>query len=207
MTINILEAAKNLMLEELRAYFTLGGTIEVRTGAAPATPATAATGTLLLTYTLPAPAFGAAGGGSIGVLGAPLAAVAADSGTPGYARFKDSTTAAIIDIPVGAAVPLSDTDDVTDEWTTVGAHGYVANQAVVVYEGTTTSSVAYVSVVDATTIQLLDAPGGAVLPAPAPGTYTAGYLRDARYNMSVSSSAGTVTLGDNVILPEFGVSI
>lgn len=207
MTLNILTAAKNLMLEELRAYFTLGGTIQVRTGAAPAAPSDAATGSLLLTYTLPAPAFAAAGSGTIAVLGAPLAAVATATGTPGYARFIDSLSAGIVDIAIGPAVPIADTNDGTDEWTTLVAHGLVANQAVMVYQGTVATGPAYVSVVDATTVQLLDAPGGSVTAAPPTGTYTAAYFRDARFSMSVSSSVGTVTIGDNVILPEFGVSI
>jgi hypothetical protein len=207
MTINILEATKNAMLEELRAAFTLGGTIEFRTGAAPASVSDPDSGTMLLTYTLPAPAFAAASGGAITTLGAPYAAIATATGTPGHARFKDSTSQAIIDMPVGPAVPIADTDDATDTWTTLTAHGYVETQAVIVYQGSTTSTVAYVSVVDATNLQLLDGPGGAVLPAPPSGTYTAGFLRDARFNISVSSAAGTVTTGDTIVVPEFGVSL
>jgi hypothetical protein len=207
MTVNILEATKNVMLEELRAAFTLGGTIEFRTGAAPSSVSDPDSGTLLLIYTLPAPAFAAASGGSIATLGAPYAAVATATGTPGHARFKDSTSQAVIDMPIGPAVPIADTDDVADTVTTLTAHGYVENQAVVVYQGVTASAVVYVSVVDATTVQLLDGPGGAVLPAPPSGTYTAGFLRDARFNVSVSSAAGTVATGDTVVVPEFGVRL
>lgn len=207
MPINFLTATKNAMLEEVRSAFTAGGTIEVRTGAAPTNVGDAATGTLLLTFTLPAPAFAAAGSGSIATLGAPYAAIAVASGTPGYARFIDSVAQATIDLPIGLAVAIDDTDDGTDYITTLTAHGYVDNQAVVIYEGTTTSAVMYCSVVNTTTLQLLDAPGGTALPMPVAGTYVTAYFRDARYDMSLSSAAGTVTLGDLIVLPEFGVSI
>lgn len=59
MTIRTGIAANKAKLDAMLAALD-GGTIEVRTGAQPATPATAATGTLLATLTFADPAFGAA---------------------------------------------------------------------------------------------------------------------------------------------------
>jgi len=78
------------------------GKIEIRTGSQPATPATAASGTLLATLTLTDPAFGAA---STGVVTA--ATITGDSsadatGTAGWFRAMDSNNVAIIDGSVTA---------------------------------------------------------------------------------------------------------
>ena len=66
------------------------GTIEFRTGSAPANTTDADTGTLLATLTFSDPAFGAASNGV-----ATASAITSDtnvdaSGTPGYFRIKDS---------------------------------------------------------------------------------------------------------------------
>lgn len=79
------------------------GYIEIRTGSQPATPATAASGTLLATLPLSDPAFGAA---STGV--ATASAVTSDtnadaSGTAGWFRGYDSTGAAVIDGSITAS--------------------------------------------------------------------------------------------------------
>lgn len=65
------------------------GTIKIYSGSQPATPATAASGTLLVTITLADPAFGAASSGSASLTDpASVNAVATD--TAGWARFADS---------------------------------------------------------------------------------------------------------------------
>ena len=72
------------------------GTVQIRTGAQPATPNTAASGTLLATFTLSDPAFGAASSGT-----ATAAAIASTTGVAagdaGYFRALDSTGAAVLD--------------------------------------------------------------------------------------------------------------
>lgn len=73
------------------------GYVEIRTGAQPATPGDAATGTLLATLTLSDPAFGAAAGGT-----ATAAAVTGDSsadasGTAGWFRAFTSAGTAVWD--------------------------------------------------------------------------------------------------------------
>ena len=65
------------------------GTIKIYTGAQPATPATAASGTLLATVTLADPAFGAASAGSASLTD-PASVNAVATGTAGWARFADS---------------------------------------------------------------------------------------------------------------------
>lgn len=66
-----------------------GGVLEIRTGAQPASPDDAPTGTLLCSFTLPADAFGAAdGNGQISLLGVPLSDDADADGTMGWARFR-----------------------------------------------------------------------------------------------------------------------
>lgn len=81
------------------------GTIDVRTGAQPATPDDVPTGTLLLTFTLADPGFGTAGAVTTGVAsiaGAPRTTVGLAAGTAGWFRAKDSTGAAAFDGSVTA---------------------------------------------------------------------------------------------------------
>lgn len=77
------------------------GVLKVYTGAQPATPATAATGTLLATLTFSDPAFGAASAGT-----AVAAAISDDlavdaTGTAGWFRIEDSDGNALFDGSVG----------------------------------------------------------------------------------------------------------
>jgi len=65
------------------------GTLEVRTGAAPATPATADSGTLLATFTFAATAFGAASTG-VATAASISSVTASDSGTAGHFRVKNN---------------------------------------------------------------------------------------------------------------------
>lgn len=73
------------------------GYIEIRTGAQPATPNTAATGTLLATLPLSDPAFGAAATGVITANAITPDSTADASGTAGWFRAYDSSGAAVID--------------------------------------------------------------------------------------------------------------
>lgn len=61
------------------------GTVEIRTGVRPANPAAAATGTILGTFTLPNPAFGAA---SVGVATANAVTAVTASGTGTASWFR-----------------------------------------------------------------------------------------------------------------------
>jgi len=74
-----------------------GGTIKIYTAAQPATPETAASGTLLATLTFNATAFGASSGGVI-TAGAITSGTADNTGTAGWCRlWKSDGTTAVID--------------------------------------------------------------------------------------------------------------
>jgi hypothetical protein len=79
------------------------GIIEVRTGSAPASADDAASGTLLLTFTLADPAFGAASSGAAAGASLPRTAVAVAAGTAGWARLLDSSNGKIMDLSVGTS--------------------------------------------------------------------------------------------------------
>lgn len=99
------------------------GYIEIRTGSQPATPNTAASGTLLATLTLSDPAFGAAASGT-----ATASAITSDTsadatGTAGWFRGYDSTGAAVID---GSVTATGGGGDMELDSTSIVAGGTVA---------------------------------------------------------------------------------
>ena len=77
-------------------------TIDVRTGAQPATANDAATGTILATFTLADPAFGAAANGVATLLGVPIATTGLAAGTAGWFRALDSNANTVLDGSVTA---------------------------------------------------------------------------------------------------------
>ncbi len=107
MTLRSTVAARNAGLDAEYDRVDAGaaaGTIELRTGSQPATADTAATGTLLATFTLADPAFSAASGGVKDLDADPdLVATAANAGTAGWARAKDSNGNAVFDGSVGTS--------------------------------------------------------------------------------------------------------
>lgn len=78
------------------------GTVEIRTGSQPASANDAATGTLLATLTLPAPAFGA---GSTGTATASAISTVQGvaAGTAGWFRAKTNGGATVVDGSVGTS--------------------------------------------------------------------------------------------------------
>lgn len=99
-------ATRNDMLNKINDRINAGaaaGKCRLYTGAAPATPETAATGTLLADITLNDPAFEVAAAGSMAldVTPEPQDASADAAGTGGYARFMDSDLNGVIDVNVG----------------------------------------------------------------------------------------------------------
>jgi hypothetical protein len=80
------------------------GTLKVYTGAKPASVATAASGTLLATFTLPDPSAAAAAAGVADWnLATSITATVAATGTAGWFRVADSTDAAVFDGTVGTS--------------------------------------------------------------------------------------------------------
>jgi hypothetical protein len=89
------------------------GSIKIYSGSQPATPATAASGTLLATITLPNPAFGNSASGSA-AMNDPASVNASATGTAGWARFADGAGTVRFDGDVtatggGGVVTLSST--------------------------------------------------------------------------------------------------
>lgn len=105
------------------------GYIEIRTGAAPATPATADSGTLLATLTMSDPAFGAAATG-VATASAITSDTSADaSGDAGHFRIKDSDGNVILQ---GTAGEAADTPNLTFDDKSIVAGGTVAITALTV---------------------------------------------------------------------------
>lgn len=104
------------------------GTIQLRSGSMPATPQTAASGTLLATVTLSDPAGGAPSTGVV-TIADPASVTGVGDGTAGWARFLDSTGAAVMDCDVtatggGGALTLSTTTISTGVTVDMGAITY-----------------------------------------------------------------------------------
>jgi len=115
MTIKIGTSARNAAADGVTALLD-SGTIEIRTGSAPGSPGTAATGTLLATLTFATTAFGAASTG-VATAGTITGDASADAtGTAGYFRAESSGAVAIFDGTVGtsgADLNLNSVDIVT----------------------------------------------------------------------------------------------
>lgn len=93
MALQFSTAVRNARLDTIES--TIGSstvTVEIRTGAAPATCATADSGTLLATLTLPADWMAAASGGSKAISGTWQDTSADGAGTAAHFRLKQSTT-------------------------------------------------------------------------------------------------------------------
>lgn len=108
MTLRLSAAARNASLDAAFDRVNAGaaaGTIEYRTGAQPASVATAASGTVLVTFTLANPAFAAATGDGVKDLDADpdLTATAVATGAAGWARAYDSDGVAVFDMSIGTS--------------------------------------------------------------------------------------------------------
>lgn len=100
MTLRLATSARNAAADAIVDLLDAGagaGKIEIRTGSQPATPNTAATGTVLSTVTLADPAFGAAASGTVTLAGTPLTDTGDADGTAGWFRAYDSNNNAVLD--------------------------------------------------------------------------------------------------------------
>lgn len=101
------------------------GTIQIRSGSMPATPQTAASGTLLATVTLADPAAGSAATG-VATISDPASVTGVGDGTAGYGRFLDSNANVVMDMDVtatggGGSITLSTTTISTGVTVDMGA--------------------------------------------------------------------------------------
>lgn len=113
MTVRISTASRTAAVDAARVLLDAGSgaaKLRIYTGTQPATPATAATGTLLVDIPLNDPATAAAAAGSSAFDVTPVpSAVAVASGTAGWARLLDSDNVAIIDAAIPADLTMDDT--------------------------------------------------------------------------------------------------
>jgi hypothetical protein len=107
MTIRIATLVRNAALEAINTAANAGAaaaTIKVYSGSQPATADTAASGTLLATFTCADPAFEVAASGAIDLDANPdLTTTVATAGTAGWARMQDSNGLNIFDGSVGTS--------------------------------------------------------------------------------------------------------
>lgn len=105
MAIRIAGVTRSEMVDALTAAVNGGtgpGVIELRTGDQPANADTAASGTLVATFTLNDPAFAAAASGSASLVTSPsITTTAVADGTVSWARVKDSVGEVVFDGSVG----------------------------------------------------------------------------------------------------------
>jgi hypothetical protein len=105
MALRIATSARNAAADAVVDLVDAGagaGTLRIYTGSQPATPNTAATGTLLATVTLVDPAFGSAATG-VATLADPGAVTGAADGTAGWFRIYDSNSNAVLDGACGTS--------------------------------------------------------------------------------------------------------
>lgn len=105
MATRISTAAQNAACDAMVDLLDAGpaaGTIKVYTGSQPATANTAESGTLLATFTLADPAFGAASSGVATLASTPRTTTGVADGTAGWFRAEDSTGANVFDGSVTA---------------------------------------------------------------------------------------------------------
>lgn len=91
MTLKYSEAIRNARLAVIESQIGAGATLEVRSGAAPASPAAADTGTVLASLSLPDDFMSAPSGGQVTKAGTWSDSAADASGTAGHFRLKDSS--------------------------------------------------------------------------------------------------------------------
>lgn len=103
---------------------TAAGTVELYSGGQPATANDAATGTLLATFTLADPAYGAATSGQATLQGTPITTQGSADGTAGWFRMKDSAGNTVRDGAVGAELTLNTTTISTGVDVTINSGTY-----------------------------------------------------------------------------------
>lgn len=204
---------KNEALDALLANVN-GGTLRIYTGAAPADPTDAASGTLLAEITLGNPAFTAASGG-VATLAASTAEDAAPaSGTGGYGRLAKSGGVGVIDLTVAGSVRTVASDSAGDLLlTTTAAHGLANDTPVrffvesggVLPANLVAGTTYYVKSTAALTFKVGASVAGAALTYADAGTdsFRATLVAD----IALSTVDGSVTMGVGVSVSNLTVSI
>jgi hypothetical protein len=122
MTVHIKTTRRSSMMAALGACFDEGSgaaKLRIYTGSQPANADTAASGTLLLEFTLQDPAWTESGGVLTLDVTPAITDDALADGTAGWGRFLDSDDEAVVDGAVGSEITLSDTSLETGQTVTV----------------------------------------------------------------------------------------
>lgn len=120
--IDMTVALRNDALDAAMAL-TDGGKLELRTGASPGSGA-GASGTLLASFDLNTPAWGAAASGEIDI-DPPTAVTATADGTVGHCRvYQSDDTTTAFDVKAGGSMPITAVNTGTEYLTTLVNHGY-----------------------------------------------------------------------------------
>ncbi len=90
MALQLSTSVRNAMLDAIETTVGTSAIIEIRTGSAPATCATADSGSVLVTYSLASDWAAAASSGSKALSSTPISGTAGATGTAGHFRLKDS---------------------------------------------------------------------------------------------------------------------
>lgn len=93
----------NALADQVDSTLGDAGTIEIYTGSQPATADSAPSGTLLATFTLGSPGFGAASDGVITLEDTPLTVAAGETGTAGWFRMSKANDDEVLDGTVGVS--------------------------------------------------------------------------------------------------------
>lgn len=107
---------RTVMAGQFGTNFPASSTLKIYTGTQPATADTAASGSLLATIVLPASPWAAASAGAISKQNT-WSVVATGTGTAGYARLENGTSA--FDMAIGTDLTISDSSIVTGGTVTV----------------------------------------------------------------------------------------
>lgn len=94
MAIKLSTAVRNAMMDSIETAIGVSAVVKIRTGAPPASPATADSGTVLATFSLASDYMGAASGGVKAFSSTPISVTGAATGTAGHYRVyaSDGTT-------------------------------------------------------------------------------------------------------------------
>lgn len=103
MAVRLSASLANTLADAVDTALGNAGTVKIYTGTQPVTADTAASGTLLATFTLGSPGFDSAASGTIDLLDVPLTVAAVATGTAGWFRMATSGGSTILDGSVGTS--------------------------------------------------------------------------------------------------------
>jgi hypothetical protein len=206
--------ARNEALDALLANVD-GGKLRIYTGAAPALPTDAATGTLLAEIDLGTPAFNAASGGAALIAASTPEDAAPASGVAGYGRLTKSDNTGVIDMTAGGSLRVVASDSSGDVlFTTTVAHGFSNNDPIRFFPeagGSLPSNVTegvtyYVKNTASLTFKIGTSTGGSALAYADAGTPPM-RVTPAAAELSLATSDGSVSAGTQVAVAALRFSI